>query len=55
MARGIGRFLTSLVGALDLVNDAVRRDFFYAPADTALPAEGASMLDDSPVELRAAS
>jgi uncharacterized alpha-E superfamily protein len=50
LARGLERFLTSLVGALDLVGDAIRRDFFYAPADTVMPPEGASILDDAAVE-----
>ena len=31
LARGVARFLESLVGALDLVGDSIRRDFFYAP------------------------
>jgi uncharacterized alpha-E superfamily protein len=31
---GIGRFLTSLMGALDLVGEAIKRDFFYAPVET---------------------
>jgi hypothetical protein len=53
LGRGLERFLVSLVGALDLVGDAVRRDFFYAPADTVMPAEGASILDDAPVQQRA--
>ena len=50
LARGLERFLASLVGALDLVGEAIRRDFFYAPADTAMPADGASILDDAPAE-----
>jgi uncharacterized alpha-E superfamily protein len=36
--RGVDRFLASLIGALDLVADAIRRDFFYAPAEPAAPA-----------------
>jgi uncharacterized alpha-E superfamily protein len=47
MARGIGRFLQSLVGALDLVGDAIARDFFYAPADAAALEEPAPVLDDA--------
>ena len=44
LARGVGRFLESLVGALDLVGEAIRRDFFYAPVETPELPEGAPML-----------
>jgi uncharacterized alpha-E superfamily protein len=42
LARGVGRFLASLIGGLDLVGDAVRRDFFYAPAAEDEPAPAAA-------------
>jgi hypothetical protein len=46
MALGIGRFLQSLLGALDLVGDAIGRDFFYAPVDASAFEETAPILDD---------
>jgi uncharacterized alpha-E superfamily protein len=49
LARGVGRFLASLIGALDLVGDAIRRDFFYAPA-VEEEAEGAT--ERSPQQAR---
>jgi uncharacterized alpha-E superfamily protein len=43
LARGVDRFLASLIGALDLVADAIRRDFFYAPAEPGAAAARASV------------
>jgi uncharacterized alpha-E superfamily protein len=53
LTRGVGRFLASLIGALDLVGDAIRRDFFYAPpAETPSAVGAGAVLGDAATSAR---